>query len=338
MRQVCDGVSYIHGQGIYHRDIKPANVLRVGSDTWAVSDFGLAREADRTTTALTSTLDGLGTFFYAAPELFQGARDATAEADVFGLGKLLHELMTGELPAHEPPDGRFRPVVVKAARQRPDQRYRSVSDMLAALEQAAAVPNNWQTLEDTAERLADQLRNEVPDDLAIAELVDLVLGDNKTQDALDALKRAIPWMSMGAIGQLWDRDPGALRDIVARYGAFVTPIRWDFDFCDVIADFFDRCVLVTSDNEILRVALKTLMELGATHNRWHLRDVAIGILQRLREPEAALAACEALRETSAPAVSWTLSAFVVRSLHPAIRDVVEQIEADARDTRTPTPG
>lgn len=333
MRQICSGLAYVHEQGVFHRDLKPANVLRIGADTWAISDFGLAREAERMTTALTSTLQGVGTYFYAAPEAWSNAKYAEAQADVFSLGKLLQHLITGELPVGaEPPEGRFGMVVRKATRQRPDQRYASASDLLAAMEGAAAAPDRWVTVEENADGLADRLRAEVPDDLAIHELTELLLaGGGEHESAVRALRNTIPVMSRDALSRLWDLDEDHFRRVLEIYGDHVAGSSFPFDFCDTIADFYERAVLVAKDAQVTHLALLALFQLGPSHNRWHVRDVAISILQRIRDSATAIAAAEAIRETSPSEVEWTLNSFVVRSLHPTIRDEAGRALARLRD-------
>jgi hypothetical protein len=284
-----------------------------------VSDFGLAREAERLTTALTSTLGGLGTFLYAAPELYRGAKRADAAADIFSLGEVLHELVTGEAPMEVPSSGRFRIVIQKATKARPDQRYATATELLDAIERAAKVPTEWRGADEVAESLAARLRLELPDEAAISELVDL-LGGTDPKEAVRELRTAIPEMSRGVIEQLWQEDPEAFRALAERFGEHVEESGWDFSFCDTIANFFDRAVIITADDDVLHSAVRALIELGASHNRWHVRDVVIGMLQRVRESHAALAATEAIRESRPAALEWTLSDFAIRSLHPTIRD------------------
>lgn len=327
MRQICSGLAYVHAQGIFHRDLKPANVLRIGSDTWAISDFGLAREAERTSTALTSTLQGVGTYFYAAPEAWSNAKYAEQQADIYSVGKLLQHLLTGDLPVSpDPPQGRFSLVVQKATRQRADQRYAAVDDLVTALEGAAAAPDKWSSLDEDANQLAGRLRAEVPDDLAIAELTEFVLAGPADQDAaVRALRQIIPVMSRGALTRLWTVDEDNYRRILAAYGEHVTDSNWEFGFCDTIADFFERSVLVSNDARVTGIALGALFQLGTSHNRWHVRDVVISILQRIRDGSTAIAAAEAIEEADASDVAWTLSGFVVRSLHPTVRDAAQHV-------------
>jgi serine/threonine-protein kinase len=107
--QVARALAVMHGRGIVHRDLKPANILLDGERV-KVADFGLAglvegaplgetREVDSTISpALTRTGAILGTPLYMAPELAQGARNATPAADVFSLGVVAYELLSGKLP------------------------------------------------------------------------------------------------------------------------------------------------------------------------------------------------------------------------------------------------
>lgn len=92
-RQLCDGLAAIHAQGLVHRDVKSSNVLVEASGRVAILDLGLARsvaEHERTGSIA-------GTFAYLAPEVLAN-HEATAAADAYAVGVLLHQVITGRLP------------------------------------------------------------------------------------------------------------------------------------------------------------------------------------------------------------------------------------------------
>jgi serine/threonine protein kinase len=105
--KVCAGVQHAHDRGLVHRDIKPANIL-IGLDgTVKVADFGLAKALVEESFAygFTQTRDTFGTPYYVAPEVTQKAQSADARTDVYALGVLLYELLTGAVPM-----GQFTPL------------------------------------------------------------------------------------------------------------------------------------------------------------------------------------------------------------------------------------
>ncbi|AKS43151.1 serine/threonine-protein kinase [Wenzhouxiangella marina] len=97
--QVLDAMAHAHAQGVVHRDLKPGNLMVEEGDgrpqAW-VMDFGLARRPDDAT--LTMAGDALGTPGYMAPEQARGAEGADPRADVYALGVVLYEVLTGALP------------------------------------------------------------------------------------------------------------------------------------------------------------------------------------------------------------------------------------------------
>ena len=325
MQQLCAALSYVHERGIFHRDIKPGNILRTSKSRWAISDFGLAREAERKTTALTSTHRGVGTFIYAAPETWKDAKSAGAPADIYGLGKVLQHLVTGELPVGDNQYlALFRTVVTKATRPNPTKRYNSAAEMLVAIEAAVKAPENWRSEKEIVGELADRLRLESPDDSSIAELISQFEA-GAPAEAMETLHGAIPRMSSGAIRIAWRSHQESFSQLLEAYSDTVVTSGYKWDFCDTIAGFWDRAFRVTNDDRVLYLATRALLELGESHNRWHVRDVLIEILQRIRDSNHALAAAEALREASPSVVVWTLESFVIRSLHPTIRDEAKRI-------------
>ena len=141
--QVCDALTGAHAQGILHRDIKPANLLMDPNGHIKLVDFGLARPIDKTRpeSQLTVTHQVIGTRDYMAPELLDG-QDIDGRVDVYAVGVLIYEMLTGELPRgvflppshRQPLDRRLDEIVDKAMQADPGRRFATITEMHAALE------------------------------------------------------------------------------------------------------------------------------------------------------------------------------------------------------------
>lgn len=141
VRQLCEAVQYAHDEGIVHRDLKPENVLLDGEGRARIADFGLATIAgdNSGSVSLTATGTALGTPHYMAPEQIRGER-ADRRADVYALGVVLYEMLTGELPVGRfaLPSERGAPkafdrVVTKALAADPEARYPTAASLAAAI-------------------------------------------------------------------------------------------------------------------------------------------------------------------------------------------------------------
>lgn len=142
--QICDALQYAHNEHVVHRDIKPENVLVDRRGRVKVVDFGLAKLVDPATPdyTLTGTNQVMGTPRYMAPEQLEGARDVDHRADIYSLGVVFYELLTGELPLGRfaPPsrkvqlDVRLDEVVLRTLEKQPSQRYQQANELKTDVE------------------------------------------------------------------------------------------------------------------------------------------------------------------------------------------------------------
>jgi eukaryotic-like serine/threonine-protein kinase len=94
--QLCSALTHAHEKGIIHRDLKPSNVMILRDGTVKLTDFGIAKDTD--VTALTAANSTVGTASYMSPEQCRGARDITAKSDLYSMGIMFYELLTGRKP------------------------------------------------------------------------------------------------------------------------------------------------------------------------------------------------------------------------------------------------
>ncbi|WP_369386446.1 protein kinase [Streptomyces sp. CG1] len=152
---VLDALRHSHERGIVHRDIKPSNIMLTGPDTVKVLDFGIAKAFTEAATRITGSGAAIGTPAYLSPEQISGA-EIDHRADLYAMGCLLHELLTGQTPfrgdspfavmhqhlyAEPEPVTRFRPqvppavesVILRALSKDPAERFADAGQMRAAL-------------------------------------------------------------------------------------------------------------------------------------------------------------------------------------------------------------
>ena len=131
---ICHGLAHAHENGIIHRDIKPSNILLDLNAQPKIGDFGLARPVEL---KVDDTNEIFGTPHYTAPEVVADPHSVNFRADIFSVGVLLHELLTGKLPAIDPRsasvishcDPRFDAIVSRATQPSPANRHASAMEL-----------------------------------------------------------------------------------------------------------------------------------------------------------------------------------------------------------------
>ena len=149
--QLCDALQYAHGEGVVHRDIKPENILIDKKGRIKIADFGLAKLSGQGPGAasLTGTDVVMGTPRYMAPEQFESSKTVDHRADIYSMGVVFYEMLTGEVPMgrFDPPskkvevDIRIDKVVLKALEREPERRYQSAIQVRADIQEATGGPD-----------------------------------------------------------------------------------------------------------------------------------------------------------------------------------------------------
>ncbi len=142
--QICDALQFAHDAGVVHRDIKPENILVDKQGQVKIADFGLAKLIGQAPAefTLTGTNQVMGTLHYIAPEQMAGSRGVDHRADIYSLGVVFYEMLTGALPMgrFEPPskkvqvDVRLDEVVLRALENEPQRRYQQAGDVKTAVD------------------------------------------------------------------------------------------------------------------------------------------------------------------------------------------------------------
>ncbi len=148
--QICEALQYAHDHGVVHRDIKPENILLDKQGAVKIADFGLAKLAGRKTgdVTLTETGAAMGTLHYMAPEQTEHPQDVDHRADIYSLGVVFYQMLTGELPLGRfaPPsqkvriDVRLDEVVLKALEKEPERRYQQAREVQTDVQTIRTTP------------------------------------------------------------------------------------------------------------------------------------------------------------------------------------------------------
>jgi serine/threonine protein kinase len=227
--QICDALQYAHDQGVVHRDIKPENILLDRRGRVKVADFGLAKLLSANgesgwaaptgagAPGLTEAGKVMGTPQYMAPEQAEGAAEVDHRTDIYALGVVFYQMLTGELPGRqiEPPsrkvqvDVRLDEVVLRALEREPARRYQQASQVKTAVEtitqSSEAQPGSM-----AGTKLRPRLRSRILMGVGLALVVLLIGGalgyrhwvsgrDQAARSGASTVRHAQNWLANGLI-------------------------------------------------------------------------------------------------------------------------------------------
>jgi serine/threonine protein kinase len=268
--RVLDAMAYAHKNEVLHRDLKPENIL-IFKEQPSVADFGLGRRLQSGSTTITMANVGLGTLQYSAPEQLLNGHDGDERSDVYSLGRVFYEMLTGKVPFPrmdlQAVPGRFRHVVFMATRDDPDARYQSVSAMIRDLK---LVVNNYESMRTPLQRASGLFTaiaqgGSSSDAIALSRLL-IEQGDDV--ELYQAFVRHLTPPMASALAKV---SIDSYEQIVMAFDKFAD-IRHDWDFCDKVADALVALYKATTSTELRTTILRRLMLVGTSHNRFYVAD------------------------------------------------------------------
>jgi len=322
---ILDGIHYAHQQGVIHRDLKPENVLLNNDDDLVISDFGLGRAIDAKTTRATFTGQGMGTLGYLSPEQIDSAKDADHRSDIYTLGRMLYEMYSGH-SILAPQDLSRLPVGVaiivdKCTKREPDQRFQSVDDLRTAFETLAARRGRITANERARELAAKALTSDNLSDQELAELGELIIRYQEDVDLLHEIGMQLPVTILEA---LLAASATATEVLVRVFTGHVMSQSWGYEYTDKIADACSRLYRAIPSLGLRALLVRTLVEVGVSHNRFHVMDVAAAVIAAIEDDEQAREVAHELiknREQLDP-IGGRLD---VGRLSPALRELFQAI-------------
>lgn len=280
--EISAALQYAHDQGIIHRDIKPENILYL-NNRWVVSDFGLCRDHNGTSSTLTQVGMALGTIQYMAPEHWKDVHNVGAPADVYAVGKVLYECLTGEMAwpsanANLIPD-RFKYVINKCLEENPAKRYSSLTAFSRDLEALSSFEEDLALPIEHAKALAGQVSEHKPG--SAAELLKFIL-KNLSDEVF--LRNFLPSATPPVLQSLRNESTANFQQIIRTFDQ-VSSGSQPFVWTDSAALFLERVFEISPEHEIRELVLQRLLTLGTEHNRWAVRTVYLRIISALTSPQ-----------------------------------------------------
>ncbi|MFD7920703.1 serine/threonine-protein kinase [Streptomyces sp. NPDC059740] len=290
---VADAIDYAHREGVLHRDLKPANILLLDKG-WVVSDFGLCLDMNSNSLTITQSNTVVGSVAYMAPEQYDDAHEITASADIFSIGRIFYHMLTGKSPFPymrlEQVPRKFRYLISKSVSESPSSRYQKMAEFRNELELLTSEAPSGTDLMEAARALNTECIE--GDERAAAQLARLLI-----ENAEDEIfyKDFVPFLPADSLAAMEVYSTREFKRIVLRFDE-LSEGDHPFTYTDKIANFFRNVVIVSTDFELRRAALRRILIVGASHNRFYIGGVFADLVEALGDMDDVMLIASLLRE------------------------------------------
>lgn len=318
--KVVEAMAHAHSEGILHRDLKPENILLYNNEP-KLADFGLGRQISSESATLTVTNTRMGTLEYMPPEQYRDAHSATTASDVYSLGKIFYEILTGKIPFPTVDEteipSEYQYTISKCLNNDPNRRYRDANELLNQLKLVKGGHRMLGSPAGAARAAITQIQNG-DHDLGADRLAETLL-QNKSDSTLylDVVAR----LEEQQIDLLLQRNTHDFESIVYAFLEFVDG-RHPFSFTDIIANFLLHCFRKETSVLLRSKILEETIQLAYSHNRFHVGDVFVDMVKESMDDQHF---CQAIVDVI---IDFPIDIAFVRdellelSLPPAVRDAL----------------
>jgi len=315
---VLDAVAYAHTEGVIHRDLKPENVLMTANQP-QLADFGLGRRMYSGSTTLTMANVGWGSYAYSAPEQFTNLHSATPSADVFALGRIFYELLTGQVAVsgidYNLVPAEYRYVIMTAVQMDPSRRFVDAGEMQREIALLSGGPT---TLLAPAERAAQLISQIAAGDRSKIPELGRVLIENG--DDVQVYLQVFVQTPETVLSAFALAMPNEFREVMRIFDTYADGGH-PWSFTDTLAFFLRAAFRASTDLEVRTAILERLLVLGFDHSRWYVRDRFIEVVEgALEDPVYAPVIARVLRNHP-DAVDWVRDPMINLSLPPIVAQV-----------------
>ena len=274
--QILDAIEYAHSEGVLHRDLKPANILIIEGEP-QIADFGLSKQLESMSTTLTMSNIGFGTIAYAAPEQFANAGKVDARADIYSLGKIFYEMLTGKTPFpsmdFELLPAKYLYIIEKATQQKPGDRYSTVAQLSQELKLLAEGEDAFQKPTERAKSLVERVAS--GDESGVSDLNQLLI---RHADDLHLYTQFVPFIPANVLKAYAELEPSGLRRLFFNFDRYAEG-NHPFSYTDKIALFLKELFMLTNDQDVQSRILSRVLILGKEHNRFFVRNVFVELVE-----------------------------------------------------------
>ncbi|MGQ4666516.1 serine/threonine-protein kinase [Metabacillus halosaccharovorans] len=284
---ILDGLEYLHSEGYYHRDLKPGNVLLNSDNDLVLCDLGLCvnpliERGER----LTRTYIAGGSEYYCSPEQFVSLKYVDHRTDIYSFGKMLYEAFTGDTPRvlqinQLPPAIQY--IVRKCTQEEVNDRFDSVATLKVHFNTAMDILTQEDDENDLLQIINELNELDMFDLIINSTLIDKLASSITKVEEEEELHEYMMKISEDAYSSLYDKYQDLTKNLIRKFIGYIDSQGWPYSYTDTLADKYKVLFDVATDIDTKELLLKSLLNLGESHNRWYVMGVFVGMLYSVED-------------------------------------------------------